>query len=380
MFKDCLPDNDLLHVLSQCCEKYPQEIKQLTTLCLKKFADGFTQQKEATFGFSDKSRRDTGPVLKISDLGEEKFNVLNTVQVHNLGEEHNVGLFSYEISIRGEKDFKAASRKLALNKSNDMIVNPQTNKSYKNFKKAAKGKKVLKINWNLKMLELKEKGYSVKYSKIESHKLQDLEYLKQQSNPDKLKRSRNKHLSLKKKTQQMYIEVRFQKNTSKFLKKDNAIFRLKRDEKTLPMSDYVFNLCLYFDQSRCVGSSSMGDLRNVLNSLKSSTIDSVPQNVEESRYDDKENNEEQFQIGEAVACIWQEDVGYNITWYLGIVDQIVGDKVYVSRMSKSDKQGLSWLFPDEAEIHDTSRDQIIARNIEIRYSMTAMFRGNISRH
>ena len=141
----------------------------------------------------------------------------------------------------------------------------------------------------------------------------------------------------------------------------------------------VLNLCLYFDQSRCVFNLSMGDLRNVLNSLKSSTIDSVPQNVEESRYDDKENNEEQFQIGEAVACIWQDDVGYNITWYLGIVDQIVGDKVYVLYMRKSDKQGLSWLFPNEAEIHDTSRDQIIARNIEIRYSLTAMIRGNISR-
>ena len=102
----------------------------------------------------------------------------------------------------------------------------------------------------------------------------------------------------------MYIEVRFQKNTSKFLKKDNAIFRLKRDWKNLPTSDYVFNLCLYFDQLRCVSSLSMGDLRNVLNILKSFTIDSVPQNVEESRYDDKENNEEQFQIGEAVACIW----------------------------------------------------------------------------
>ena len=119
----------------------------------------------------------------------------------------------------------------------------------------------------------------------------------------------------------MYIAVRFQKNTSKCLKKDNAIFRLQRDGKNLPTSDYVFNVCLYFDQSCCVSSLSMGDLRNVLNSLKSSTIDSVPQNVEESQYDDKENNEEQFQIGEAVACIWQEDVGYNITWYLGIVDK-----------------------------------------------------------
>ena len=118
-----------------------QEIKQLTTLCLNKFADGFTQQKEANFGFSDKSRRDTAPALKISDLGEEKFNVLNTVQVYNLDDEHNIGLFNYEISIRGVKDFEAASRKLVLNKSNDLIVNPQTNKSYKNFKKSAKEKK-----------------------------------------------------------------------------------------------------------------------------------------------------------------------------------------------------------------------------------------------
>ena len=48
-------------------------------------------------------------------------------------------------------------------------------------------------------------------------------------------------------------------------------------------------------------------------------------------------------------------------------------------MRESDKQGLSWLFPDEAEIHDMSWDQIIARNIKIRYSMTAMIKGKISR-
>ena len=111
MFKDCLPHNDLLHVLSQCCEKYPQEIKQLITLCFKKIADGFAYQKRAIFGFSDKFCRDTGPVLKISDLDEEELNVLNIVQVHNLGEERNVGLFNYEISIRGKKNFEATSRK-----------------------------------------------------------------------------------------------------------------------------------------------------------------------------------------------------------------------------------------------------------------------------
>ena len=47
----------------------------------------------------------------------------------------------------------------------------------------------------------------------------------------------------------------------------------------------------------------MADLRNVSNSLKSSTIDSVTQNVKASQCDDKEDNEKQFQIGETVACI-----------------------------------------------------------------------------
>ena len=65
----------------------------------------------------------------------------------------------------------------------------------------------------------------------------------------------------------------------------------------------MFNLCLYFDQSCCVSSLSMADLRNVSNSLKNSTIDSVTQNVKASQCDDKEDNEKQFQIGEAVACI-----------------------------------------------------------------------------
>ena len=87
--------------------------------------------------------------------------------------------------------------------------------------------------------------------------MEDLEYLKQQSNPglftctEQVKMFMEQIPESKEKNEQMYIKVRFQKNTSKFLKKDNAIFRLKRDEKNLPTSEYVFNLCLYFDQSRC---------------------------------------------------------------------------------------------------------------------------------
>ena len=115
-----------------------------------------------------------------------------------------------------------------MNKSNDLIFNAQTNKEIKE----------LKINWNLKLLELQENGYSEKAilnTKIESQKLQELEYLKQQSNPgpftskEQVKTFMEQIPESKEKKQQLYIKVRFQKNTSKFLKKDNAIFRLKRD-------------------------------------------------------------------------------------------------------------------------------------------------------
>ena len=92
--------------------------------------------------------------MKIFDFDEEERNVLNTIQVHNLGKECNVGLFNYEVSIRRKKNFEAASRKLVLNKSNNLMFNPQTNTSYKNFRKAANEIKELKIDWNLKMFEL----------------------------------------------------------------------------------------------------------------------------------------------------------------------------------------------------------------------------------
>ena len=96
------------------------------------------------------------------------------------------------------------------------------------------------------MLELQEKGYpeeAILNTKIESQKLQDLEYLKQQLNPgpfisaEQVKTFVEQILECKEKNQRMCIEKRFQKKTSKFLKKDNAIFRLKRDGENLPTSD-----------------------------------------------------------------------------------------------------------------------------------------------
>ena len=48
----------------------------------------------------------------------------------------------------------------------------------------------------------------------------------------------------KEKNKQMYIEVRFQRDTSKSRNKEDAIFRLKPNGKQLETSEYVADLSL----------------------------------------------------------------------------------------------------------------------------------------
>ena len=53
-------------------------------------------------------------------------------------------------------------------------------------------------------------------------------------------------------------------------------------------------------------------------------------------------------------------------------------KVLVSYMKMSDKKGLKWLFPDQAEIQSTKFDQILLQHINVSYSLTAMIRCEIN--
>ena len=81
-----------------------------------------------------------------------------------------------------------------------------------------------------------------------------------------------------------------------------------------------------------------------------------------------------FKHSETVAGVWHEDVGDHLEWHLGVVDKIDDNRVYISYMKCSDKKGFNWLFPDEADIQLTSLNQIIARNIQVAYSLTATFK------
>ena len=89
-------------------------------------------------------------------------------------------------------------------------------------------------------------------------------------------------------------------------------------------------------------------------------------------------NNQSFVYGEHVAGIWYDDDKCKYTWHLGVVDGMEGERVTVSYMKMSDRKGRNWLFPEEADVHATSIDQIIVRNIQVTYSMTAIIRCEIS--
>ena len=109
----------------------------------------------------------------------------------------------------------------------------------------------------------------------------------------------------------------------------------------------------------------MGDLRNVLNGLKGiSSTEGLPAADSAVIVDTQEADADKS----------AEDVGDLLSWHLGIVDKNDDSKYYVSYMKKTDKRGKNWLFPEEAEIRSTQFDHIIARNIPIKYSFTAIMR------
>ena len=82
-FKNTLLNWELSQNLINVAQEYSREVCQLISLLLKKFAYGFEYQKGAIFGFGEKNSDNTGTILKLCDLDDEKINQLIQVQIHN---------------------------------------------------------------------------------------------------------------------------------------------------------------------------------------------------------------------------------------------------------------------------------------------------------
>ena len=81
-----------------------------------------------------------------------------------------------------------------------------------------------------------------------------------------------------------------------------------------------------------------------------------------------------YQIGEHVAAFWVDN---SAEWFLGIVDSIQEENIYISYLTKSDVRGFEWMYPEEAEIIETAADQILSRNLEVQYKCSVRIRCQI---
>ena len=150
---------------------------------------------------------------------------------------------------------------------------------------------------------------------IEKQKLDYLAFLKAQqtpgpfTDPESVQHFMKNEPDGKEKNERLYREVRFQRNSSQTLKKDDSVFCLRKQHKNLESKEYAANLRQFLNQSRSVSNLTMGDLCNVLTGLNgviaksSNVVCDVPDNIKMP----------DFECGEHVVCVWhdeQENVVY----------------------------------------------------------------------
>lgn len=360
------------------------QVTQLLHIILPRLAEGFSDQRGAIFGFGPNAEEDTGTILKIEGISQAKRMKLMKAPIHNLNEERSVGFINYEISIRGKQYLEAASRKMIINKSSDLLDQMDASDINK-FSKPAKAIKEIKLKWK-KNIELHAKeAYSDKEKASlheESIKYDLLERLKREEIPGPFtseKEIRN-YLDSKQdekaKNKRLYDEIRYARVTCMSLKPTAAVFRLKRNHRNLTSTEYAENLISYLNSARCCKRITVDDLRNIMHGIAGRTDSAETVDLVEKESNTMEKQKEkQYNLGEHVIAFWLE--GNVAKWYLGIVEAEKCDKLLISYMIRGDSKGQSWTFPETAEILETNFEQIIATKVKVQYLGSVRIRCNL---
>ena len=184
----------------------------LISLLLKKFAYGFDYQKGAILALMKNMSDDTGIVLKLCDLDDEKINQLNQFQIHNLSEEGS--------DIFGKQNLKYVSCKIVLNNSADLII--KNSSDFKKYRKPAAEIKKLKFQWSQKTKVLEKSGFSQKeiiINDIERPKLDKKDFFRKQLHTGIFTTSKAVTYFLKNEAEGKEKKHRFERDTSQSFKK-----------------------------------------------------------------------------------------------------------------------------------------------------------------
>ena len=139
-----------------------------------------------------------------------------------------------------------------------------------------------------------------------------------------------------------------------------AVFRLQRNHKDVTTDEYADNLMAYLDTARSCKNITMTHLNNILFGIASHV---APLDFSISGRSEEETN---FMVGDHIAAFWLTE---EYQWHLGIIDTVVDDaKIKVSYILRVESTNDHvWVFPEEADVHDTSVDQIMCKNIKVDY-------------
>ncbi len=113
----------------------------------------------------------------------------------------------------------------------------------------------------------------------------------------------------------------------------------------------------------------MPDLKKALGDLQQLFLDDVSDAASDPQ---PINGNSEFTVGEHVAVFWIEQNIY--TWYLGCIDHVTDEGIFVSHFVPSRKGKREWTFPDEMDIQLVEVEQILQRSIPISYLQSARIR------
>ena len=68
-----------------------------------------------------------------------------------------------------------------------------------------------------------------------------------------------------------------------------------------------------------------------------------------------------------VAVYWLEETP---TWYLGVVEVIESETCQVNHLMRKSKDGTSWVYQEDADVHNVDFQQILCQKINVQYTHT----------
>ena len=248
-------------------EEHRTELVMALSILLPKLAAGWARQRGDMFQFGESADKDCS--MKVADFDKNK---LKGAPISNLAAERSVGSISYELTVRGSKELKAASSAHVKGKAASLLTGKAMDKRFFQLTKRDGPIHTIMKKWEENQKALKTEGLDSKaVANIAADKQRnaDLGKLTELGGPFTSPQSvseylENRGIPEREKNQRLYLEVRHAKNSSLSFPKASEVFRLKRGCRNLDTETYGKNLIAYLKRITCHIDMGYSDFQQAL--------------------------------------------------------------------------------------------------------------------